>query len=147
MLFWLPSYFSSRYHLDLKNLGLPLIVVYVATSIGSISGGWLSSKLISRGWSVQRARQSAMLGLAFLVVPIAFSPWIDNMWAMVGLLSLAAAAHQGWSANLFTTASDMFPKKLAGRWSASAAWQALSGELFSHCSWARFWITLRRLRP
>lgn len=114
MLFWLPSYFSSRYHLDLKNLGLPLIVVYVATSIGSISGGWLSSKLISRGWSVQRARQSAMLGLAFLVVPIAFSPWIDNMWAMVGLLSLAAAAHQGWSANLFTTASDMFPKKLVG---------------------------------
>jgi ACS family hexuronate transporter-like MFS transporter len=55
-----------------------------------------------------------MLGLAFLVVPIAFSPWIDNMWAMVGLLSLAAAAHQGWSANLFTTASDMFPKELVG---------------------------------
>jgi len=114
MLFWLPSYFSSRYHLDLKNLGLPLVVVYVATSVGSISGGWLSSQLIARGWAVQRARQRAMLGLAFLVVPIAFSPWIDNMWAMVGLLSLAAAAHQGWSANLFTTASDMFPKKLVG---------------------------------
>ena len=114
MLFWLPSYFSSRYHLDLRSLGLPLVVVYVATSIGSISGGWLSSQLISRGWTVQRARQSVMLGLAFLVVPIAFSPWIDNMWAMVGLLSLAAAAHQGWSANLFTTASDMFPKALVG---------------------------------
>lgn len=114
MLFWLPSYFSSRYHLDLKNLGLPLIVVYVATSVGSVSGGWVSSFLISRGWNVNRARQTAMLGIAFLVVPIAFSPWIDNMWAMVGLLSLAAAAHQGWSANLFTTASDMFPKKLVG---------------------------------
>jgi ACS family hexuronate transporter-like MFS transporter len=114
MLFWLPSYFSSRYHLDLKNLGIPLVVVYVATSIGSISGGWLSSQLISRGWTVQRARQSVMLGLAFLVVPLAFSPWIDNMWAMVGLLSLAAAAHQGWSANLFTTASDMFPKTVVG---------------------------------
>ncbi|SDJ02596.1 MFS transporter, ACS family, hexuronate transporter [Paraburkholderia steynii] len=114
MLFWLPSYFSSRYHLDLKNLGLPLVVVYVATSIGSISGGWLSSRLIARGWDVTRARQITMLGLAFLVVPIAFSPWIDNMWAMVGLLSLAAAAHQGWSANLFTTASDMFPKRLVG---------------------------------
>jgi len=114
MLFWLPSYFSSRYHLDLKNLGLPLVVVYVATSIGSISGGWLSSSLIARGWDVTRARQITMLGLAFLVVPIAFSPWIDNMWAMVGLLSLAAAAHQGWSANLFTTASDMFPKRLVG---------------------------------
>jgi ACS family hexuronate transporter-like MFS transporter len=114
MLFWLPSYFSTRYHLDLKNLGLPLVVVYFSTSIGSIFGSWLSSQLITRAWTVQRARQSVMLGLAFLVVPIAFSPWIDNMWAMVGLLSLAAAAHQGWSANLFTTASDMFPRALVG---------------------------------
>ncbi|WP_341845249.1 MFS transporter [Caballeronia sordidicola] len=114
MLFWLPSYFCSRYHLDFKNLGLPLVVVYVATSIGSISGGWLSSRLMARGWNVTRARQITMLGLAFLVVPIAFSPWIDNIWAIVGLLSLAAAARQGWSANLFTTASDMFPKRLVG---------------------------------
>jgi ACS family hexuronate transporter-like MFS transporter len=114
MLFWLPSYFNSRFHLDMKNLGLPLVIVYIATSIGSIGGGWISSKLISRGWAVNKARQSTMLGLAFLVVPIAFSPWIDNMWTMVGLLSLAAAAHQGWSANLFTTPSDMFPKELVG---------------------------------
>ncbi|WP_396331076.1 MFS transporter [Burkholderia anthina] len=114
MLFWLPSYFSSRYRLDLKNLGLPLVIVYIATSIGSISGGWLSSWLISRGWAVGRARQRTMLVLAFLVVPITISPWISSMWAMVGLLSLAAAAHQGWSANLFTTASDMFPKKFVG---------------------------------
>lgn len=114
MLFWLPSYFNTRFHLDMRNLGLPLVVVYVATSIGSIGGGWISSKLIERGWPVSKARQTTMLGLAFLVVPIAFSPWIDNMWAMVGLLSLAAAAHQGWSANLFTTPSDMFPKELVG---------------------------------
>lgn len=114
MLFWLPSYFNSRFHLDLKNLGLPLVIVYVATSIGSIGGGWISSALIERGWPVTKARQTTMLGLAFLVTPIAFSPWIDDMWAMVGLLSLAAAAHQGWSANLFTTASDMFPKAAVG---------------------------------
>ncbi|MGA7812187.1 MFS transporter [Caballeronia sp.] len=114
MLFWLPSYFNSRFHLDLKNLGLPLVIVYIATSIGSIGGGWVSSALIKRGWSIAKARQTTMLGLAFLVTPIAFSPWIDNMWAMVGLLSLAAAAHQGWSANLFTTASDMFPKAAVG---------------------------------
>lgn len=114
MLFWLPSYFNTRFHLDMRNLGLPLVGVYVATSIGSIGGGWISSKLIERGWPVNKARQTTMLGLAFLVVPIAFSPWIDNMWAMVGLLSLAAAAHQGWSANLFTTPSDMFPKELVG---------------------------------
>ncbi|MFP3565916.1 MFS transporter [Paraburkholderia sp. SIMBA_030] len=114
MLFWLPSYFNSRFHLDLKNLGLPLVIVYIATSIGSIGGGWVSSSLIRRGWSVNKARQTTMLALAFLVTPIAFSPWINDMWAMVALLSLAAAAHQGWSANLFTTASDMFPKAAVG---------------------------------
>jgi ACS family hexuronate transporter-like MFS transporter len=90
------------------------VIVYIATSIGSIGGGWISSKLIQRGWSVIKARQTTMLALAFAVTPIAFSPWIDNMWVMVGLLSLAAAAHQGWSANLFTTASDMFPKAAVG---------------------------------
>lgn len=110
LLFWLPSYFSERFHLDLKNLGLPLVIVYVATSIGSIGGGWLSSVLIARGWSVQKARPVAMLFLALLVVPMVFAPWIDNMWVMVGLLSLSVAAHQGWSANMFTLASDMFPK-------------------------------------
>lgn len=114
MLFWLPSYFNSRFHLDLKNLGLPLVIVYIATSIGSIGGGWVSSRLIARGWPVNKARHTTMLGLAFLVVPMVFAPWIDNMWAMVALLSLAAAAHQGWSANLFTTPSDMFPKELVG---------------------------------
>ncbi|MEX3957692.1 MFS transporter [Trinickia sp. EG282A] len=114
MLFWLPSYFNSRFHLDLKNLGLPLVIVYISTSMGSIGGGWVSSALIRRGWSVTKARQTTMLVLAFLVTPIAMSPWINDMWAMVALLSLAAAAHQGWSANLFTTASDMFPKAAVG---------------------------------
>lgn len=110
MLFWLPSYFSSRFSLDLKHLGLPLIIVYTATSIGSIGGGWISSRLIARGWGVNAARQSTMLLMALLVTPVIASPIIDDMWVMVGLLSLATAAHQGWSANLFTTASDMFPK-------------------------------------
>lgn len=114
MLFWLPSYFNSRFHLDMKNLGLPLVVVYTATSLGSVGGGWLSSKLIANGWEVNRARRVTMLVFAMLVVPIVFSPLIDSMWVMVGVLSLAAAAHQGWSANLFTTASDMFPKALVG---------------------------------
>ncbi|CAG9189249.1 membrane hypothetical protein [Paraburkholderia caribensis] len=78
---------------------MPLVVVYVATSIGSISGGWLSSRLIARGWDVTRARQITMLGLAFLVVAIAFSPWIDNMWAMVGLLS-RLSEWEAWLAQL-----------------------------------------------
>ncbi len=110
LLFWLPSYFSERFHLDLRNLGLPLVIVYVSTSIGSIGGGWLSSTLIARGWPVHKARPVTMLCLALLVVPMVFAPWIDDMWVMVGLLSLSVAAHQGWSANMFTLASDMFPK-------------------------------------
>jgi ACS family hexuronate transporter-like MFS transporter len=110
MLFWLPSYFSSRFELDLKHLGLPLMIVYCATSIGSIGGGWLSSRMISAGWSTTKARNSAMLIMAIMVLPIGFSSYIDNMWVMVGLLSLAAAAHQGWSANLFTTVADNFPR-------------------------------------
>ncbi|WP_414439347.1 MFS transporter [Burkholderia sp. 22PA0106] len=111
LLFWLPSYFSERFHLDLRNLGLPLVIVYVSTSIGSIAGGWLSSMLIARGWPIGKARPFTMLCLALLVVPMVFAPWIDNMWVMVGLLSLSVAAHQGWSANMFTLASDMFPKE------------------------------------
>lgn len=110
MLFWLPSYFSSRFALDLKHLGLPLMIVYCATSIGSVAGGWLSSRLIGRGWSVNKARARAMLIMAALALPIGFSSYVDNLWVMVGLLSLAAAAHQGWSANLFTTVADNFPR-------------------------------------
>ncbi|AHF78283.1 Putative hexuronate transporter [Sodalis praecaptivus] len=112
LLFWLPSYFNSRFNLDLQHLGLPLIIVYVSTSIGSVLGGWAASTFIARGWSVSRARQTTMLGLAVLVMPLMTAPWIDNMWIIVGLLSLTVAAHQGWSANMFTLASDMFPKRV-----------------------------------
>ncbi|WP_186052102.1 MFS transporter [Burkholderia gladioli] len=114
MAFWLPSYFNSRFGLDLKNLGLPLVIVYIATSLGSVAGGWVSSRLISRGWPVTKARQVTMLVIACLVAPIMLSQWVGNMWVMVGLLSLAAGSHQGWSANLFTRPADMFPKALVG---------------------------------
>jgi ACS family hexuronate transporter-like MFS transporter len=109
-LFWLPSYFSSTYHLDLKNIGLPLIIVYTATSIGSIGGGWLSSWLIARGWPVFRARKLSMLLFAVCVVPIVFIQYLQNMWVIVAMIGLAAACHQAWSANIYTVASDMFPK-------------------------------------
>jgi ACS family hexuronate transporter-like MFS transporter len=114
MLFWLPSYFSQRYALDLKHLGLPLVIVYTSTTIGSIGGGWLSSRLIARGWPTLRARRAAMLLLASLVLPLAAAPYVTDMWTMVALLSLAAAAHQGWSANLFTMPSDLFAREVVG---------------------------------
>jgi len=98
----------------LKTIGPPLVVIYLVADFGSIGGGWLSSALIKRGWSVNAARKSAMLLCASAVLPMVFASGAKNVWVAVALVSLAAAAHQGWSANLFTTASDMFPRKAVG---------------------------------
>jgi len=117
-LYWLPGYFSDKFHLSLVGLGLPIIIVYNASAIGSIYGGYLPATFIRIGFSPERARLAAMLLCACLVVPVFL---INNLqaddfgkWAAIGLLSLAAAAHQGWSCNLFTTASDMFPRSAVG---------------------------------
>ncbi len=113
-LFWLPDFFSRNYGLSLLQLGPPIIVVYVVADIGSVGGGWLSSTLIKRGWSLHAARKTAMLTCAIAVVPIVFATRVQSMWAAVALISLATAAHQGWSANCFTLASDMFPRQAVG---------------------------------
>jgi ACS family hexuronate transporter-like MFS transporter len=113
-LFWLPDFFSRNYGLSLLQLGPPIIVVYIVADIGSVGGGWLSSTLIKRGWSVHAARKTAMLVCAIAVVPIVFAASVQSMWGAVALISLATAAHQGWSANLFTLASDMFPRQAVG---------------------------------
>ncbi len=110
-LFWLPSYFASTFQLDLKKPSLELAIVYTATTIGSIGGGYLSGYFINRGWPVFKARKVAMLIFAFCVMPIMTAQFTGNIWVAVALISLAAAAHQAWSANIFTTVSDMFPKK------------------------------------
>ncbi|HTF19274.1 MAG TPA: MFS transporter [Chryseolinea sp.] len=109
-LFWLPSYFAEAYNIDLKKPNLQLVIVYTATTIGSVGGGYLSSYLIRKGWLVFKARKVSMLLFAFCVTPIMLAPNAGNVWVAVGLISLAAAAHQAWSANIFTTVSDMFPK-------------------------------------
>ncbi|HEX3643978.1 MAG TPA: MFS transporter [Vicinamibacterales bacterium] len=113
-LFWLPDFFSRNYGLSLLELGPPIIVIYVVADVGSVGGGWLSSMLIRRGWSVNAARKTAMLICAVAVIPIVAAASVKNMWAAVALISLATAAHQGWSANLFTLASDMFPRQAVG---------------------------------
>jgi ACS family hexuronate transporter-like MFS transporter len=110
-LFWLPSYFSSTFQIDLKKPSWELAIVYTATTIGSIGGGYLSSWLIRKGWPVFQARKTAMLIFAFCVIPIMTARYTSNVWVAVALISLAAASHQAWSANMFTTASDMFPKR------------------------------------
>lgn len=110
-LFWLPSYFSSIFALDLKKPSIHLAVLYTFTTIGSIGGGYLSGYFIKKGWTVFKARKTAMLIFAFMVVPIMAARYATDIWVAVALISLAAAAHQAWSANIFTTVSDMFPKK------------------------------------
>jgi ACS family hexuronate transporter-like MFS transporter len=109
-LYWLPKFLNQRYDLDLAHLGLPLIIIYTMTTIGSIGGGWLSGAFIQRGWSIDKGRKTVMLISALLIVPIVFVSAVPQWWAVL-LIGLAAAAHQAWSANLFTIVSDMFPRR------------------------------------
>jgi MFS transporter, ACS family, hexuronate transporter len=113
-LFWLPKYFNERFHVDMQHLGLPLIIVYVGATIGSIFGGWLAGFYIRRGHSVRMGRRFAMLVCALCVMPVALVPFVHPLWQAIALLCLAAAAHQGWSSNLLSTPSDMFPSSSVG---------------------------------
>jgi ACS family hexuronate transporter-like MFS transporter len=109
-LFWLPKFFNTQHGLTLTDLGPPLVVIYVMADGGSIGGGWLASLFMKMGWSPSRARKTAMLCCACCVVPVVAAASVQSLWGAVALVSLAAAAHQGWSANLFTLSSDMFPR-------------------------------------
>lgn len=131
-LFWLPDFLHKRHGLDLSTFGPPIAVIYVVSDLGSIGGGWLSSHLIHRGWSVNAARKTTMLLCALCVVPIFFAQYVSGLWAAVAIISLAAAAHQGWSANLFTLVSDMFPRKAVGSvYGVGGTAGAIGGMLFS----------------
>jgi ACS family hexuronate transporter-like MFS transporter len=110
-LFWIPSYFNKTYGMDLTKSWVHVSTVYVVSSFGSVLGGYLSGFFIKKGWPVYRARKTAMFIFALCVVPVVFVQYTTDVWTAVGLISLAAAAHQAWSANIFTTASDMFPKR------------------------------------
>ena len=113
-LYWIPGFLREHHKLDLAGTAAPLIVIYLIADIGSIGGGWLSSTFIKRGWTINRARKTAMLICALAVTPIVFASNVKSLWGAVALIGLAAAAHQGWSCNLFTTTSDMFPRKAVG---------------------------------
>ncbi len=113
-LYWLGKFLNEKHGLSLSKLGPPLIAIYLIADVGSVGGGWLSSFLIKSGWSINAARKSTMLACALCVMPIVFATQVASLWAAVGLIGLAAAAHQGWSANIFTLASDMFPRRAVG---------------------------------
>lgn len=110
-LFWLPSYFSTTFGLDLKKPSLPLMVIYAATTVGSVGGGYFSSWLIKKGWSVLKARKGALLVFAILEFSVILVQFMTDVWFAVALLSLAVALHQAWATNIFTLASDLFPKE------------------------------------
>jgi MFS transporter, ACS family, hexuronate transporter len=113
-LFWLPKFLDAKYDVKLAQIALPIIVIYLIADVGSVGGGWLSSALIKRGWSVNRARKTTMLAMALLIVPTTFASQAPSMWSAVVIVGVAAAAHQAWSANVYTLASDMFPTSAVG---------------------------------
>ena len=137
-LFWLPKFLDASFGVRLAGLAAPLVVIYVAADVGSVTGGWISGALIKRGWSVNLGRKTALLVAALAIVPTIFAPAAGRMWVAVSIVGVAAAAHQWWSANLFTTVSDMFPRHavasvvgiggFAGMFSAFA-FQRLTGAL------------------
>lgn len=112
-LFWLPSFLNKEYGMSKTDLALPLAVVYTMTTFGSIFGGWLSGAFLKRGWTVHRSRKTAMLIFALFALPVVSAQALGaiNPWLAILIIGLAASAHQAWSANIFTTTSDMFPKK------------------------------------
>lgn len=114
MLFWLPSYFSTTYGIDLKVVLLPMIAMYLLSDVGSIAGGWLSSRLIQRGVSVNAARKLTMLCAGTCVLPLLFVSGLGNLWVAVVLIGLALAGHQAFSTNLLALPPDMFPKRAVG---------------------------------
>jgi MFS transporter, ACS family, hexuronate transporter len=112
-LFWLPAFLKEQYHLEGTDVALPVALVYTMAVFGSVGGGYLPMFLINKKWPVFRARKTSMLLYAICVIPVVFAQWLGsfNMWLAVLIIGLAASAHQAWSANIFTTVSDMFPKK------------------------------------
>ncbi len=113
-LFWFPLFMNDRFGVDLKGIGWPMVTVYLLADVGSVGGGWLSSMLIGKGWTANAARKTTMLICAICILPVTMAPNVDGKWLAVWLIGIAAAAHQGFSANIFTTVSDMFPRKAVG---------------------------------
>lgn len=113
-LFWTPDFLGKTYGLDLKNFGPPLVAIYVISDVGSIAGGWASSRLMKRGWSANAARKTVLFACALLAMPIVTAQYISSLWLAVAVVGLATAAHQAFSANLYTIPSDLFPRGAVG---------------------------------
>lgn len=132
--FWLPGFFHDQFNLDIKGFGLPLVVIATVTCFGSVAGGALSAWLLKRGWSVNAARKTASLICAVSTLPVILTPRVENVWVATACFALASAAHQGWSATMYSVISDMFPKP------AVASVVGFGGTLASLVSLGFFWM-------
>lgn len=132
--FWLPDFFNKQFHLDLKNFGPPLVVIYAVTAFGSIGGGSLSAWLLKRGWSLNWARKASTLLFACCTLPVIFAPRVGSVWLAAAFFSLAAASHQGWSATMYSVVADIFPKR------AVASVVGFGGTLASLMSMGFFYV-------
>ena len=129
LLYWLPKFLYNNHGITLTDIGLPLIAIYVFADLGSIVGGWLPTKFINRGMSLDKARKLAMLICAACVVPIIFASQTSSMWLSVALISLATASHCGWIANMFTLISDVFPKRAVASVVGVSTFSAVLGSM------------------
>jgi beta-xylosidase len=148
--FWLPDFFNKQFHLNLRQFGLPLVLIYSVTCLGSVFGGALSAWLLKKGWTLNRARKTATLICACSTLPVMLAPRVGSVWLAAGFFALAAAAHQGWSATMYTVVSDIFPKNAvasvvgfggtladhpAGTWSAPLLLQEGKGLIYPCPLW------------
>ena len=132
--FWLPGFFADQFKLDIKGFGLPLALIATVTCIGSIAGGGLSAWFLKRGWSVNAARKTAALICAVCTLPVILTPHTSNVWVAAVCFAIASAAHQGWSATMYSVIADMFPKP------AIASIVGFGGTLASLVSLGFFWM-------
>ncbi|HEX7653573.1 MAG TPA: MFS transporter, partial [Verrucomicrobiae bacterium] len=132
--FWLPDFFSKQFHLDLKHFGLPLAFVGLAAALGSIGGGSLSALFLKRGWSLNRARKTATFLCAVCTLPVIAAPYVSSPWLAAAFFGLAGAAHQGWSATMYSVVSDIFPRR------AVASVVGFGGMLASLLSMGAFYL-------
>lgn len=130
LLYWLPKFLNTNHGITLTDIGLPLIAIYVFADVGSIGGGWFSSRLLQSGFSLNKARKTALLVCAIGVVPVIFASQTSSLWLSVALISLATASHCGWMANVYTLISDLFPKKAVASVVGVSTFSAVLGSMF-----------------
>lgn len=130
-LFWTPDFLNKTYGVDIKEMVMPLIIIYTFAAFGGVAGGAVSTTLISRGKSVGFSRKAALLLCACSVIPVVFIPVLNSLWIAVGFIALAAFAHQGWASNIYTVVSDYFPKRAVGSMTGLAGFSGSVGGILA----------------